>query len=518
MSNSKWIKILNDYEAHCKRVLKSTIVDTKETPSAKRKRIADLEKEYTTWFEYYLSHYAKSKCSWFHKKVAKLIINNPIIFIILRVFRGGAKSTHVNIGIPLFLYLVKNDLKFMLLVGETEPKAKKLLSKIQAEIQYNHKISNDYGNRFKIGNWADGNFTTIDGVHFFGLGIGQSPRGISEMEWRPDYISVDDADSKKRAKNPRLVNELFEYLKEDVMGTFGKERRRYIQSNNRFSKNTTVELMSKHFEKIIQECKQLGLSIYHHIIIAKAIMDNGKSGWPENYTLQDWEKIRIERGERSFQREYQDNPIEEGTVFKNDWIQFKQRLPLHQYDALTLYGDLSYKEQGDYKALILVGKTGREYHIIKAFVRKSTRALAAQWLYDIYEDMKLSKYNIRYKIEGLFAQDEFVNDFDQEGDKRGYHIPVVADKKPKANKHERIESMSGYFERLNVFFNTTEKDSADFNQLIEQILGFEKGSSINDDAPDALQSAIADLNSARIFNKDNTRITSRKDRVSKKRY
>jgi len=518
VSNSKWIKILNDYEAHCKRVLKSTIVDTKETPSAKRKRIADLEKEYTTWFEYYLSHYAKSKCSWYHKRLAKYLINNLIIYIVLRVFRGGAKSVHINIGIPLYLYLVKNDMKFMLLVGENETKAKKLISDIQAELQFNNKIAHDYGNRFKFGNWADGNFTTIDGVHFFALGIGQSPRGVREMENRPDYIVVDDVDTKKRAKNPKLVNELFEYLKEDIFGTFGKERRRYVQANNRFSKNSCIQLMSNHFEQIKEQSKQLGLSLYHHIIVAKAIMNSGKSGWPENYTLQDWEKIRIERGERSFQREYMDNPIEEGTVFKNDWIQFKQRLPLHQYDALTLYGDLSYKEQGDYKALILVGKTGREYHIIKAFVRKSTRALAAQWLYDVYEDMKLSKYNIRYKIEGLFAQDEFVNDFDQEGDKRGYHIPVVADKKPKSNKHERIESMSGYFERLNVFFNTTEKDSADFNQLIEQILGFEKGSSINDDAPDALQSAIADLNSARMFTKDNTRITSRKDRIHKKRY
>src|SRR5690606_13839569 len=288
--------------------------------------------------------------------------NNLIIYIVLRVFRGGAKSVHINIGIPLYLYLVKNDMKFMLLVGENETKAKKLISDIQAELQFNNKIAHDYGNRFKFGNWADGNFTTIDGVHFFALGIGQSPRGVREMENRPDYIVVDDVDTKKRAKNPKLVNELFEYLKEDIFGTFGKERRRYVQANNRFSKNSCIQLMSNHFEQIKEQSKQLGLSLYHHIIVAKAIMNSGKSGWPENYTLQDWEKIRIERGERSFQREYMDNPIEEGTVFKNDWIQFKQRLPLHQYDALTLYGDLSYKEQGDYKALILVGKTGREYH------------------------------------------------------------------------------------------------------------------------------------------------------------
>ena len=48
---------------------------------------------------------------------------------------------------------------------------------------------------------------------------------------------------------------------------------------------------------------------------------------------------------------------------------------------------------------------------------------------------------------------DFVNDFDIEGDERGWYIPVTADKKSKIDKFDRIESMAGYFERLNVFFN-----------------------------------------------------------------
>ena len=514
---SKWAKILNDYDRSCQQVYKSTQVDTRETPSQKRDRKKRLEARYTTWFEYYLKHYAKSPCSWYQKKVAKLMIGHPIVYVVLRAFRGAAKSVHTNIGIPLYLYLVKKELRFMLLVGENETKAKKLLSDIQAELQFNQKLDNDYGKRFKVGDWAEGSFTTTDGTHFFALGIGQSPRGIREMENRPDYISVDDVDTKKRSKNPKLVRELFEYLKEDIWGTFGKERRRYVQSNNRFSKNSCIQLMSDHFKQVIAQFRELKLPILHHVIVARAINDKGESGWPENYSLEDWEKIRIERGELSFQREYQDNPIEEGTVFKNEWIQKKKRLHLHRYDALTLYGDLSYKAQGDYKALLLVGKHGREFHVIKAFVRKTTRALTAKWLYDLYEDMGLKKYNIRYRIEGLFAQDEFVNDFDAEGDKRGYYIPVTADKKPKMGKHERIESMSGFFERGNVFFSVSEAENNDFKNLTSQLLGFEKGSAINDDAPDALQAAIADLNTARSINEKTTRIRSRKELVKNRK-
>ena len=57
--------------------------------------------------------------------------------------------------------------------------------------------------------------------------------------------------------------------------------------------------------------------------------------------------------------------------------------------------------------------------------------MLAQWLYDLVEDEKLLNFNIRYMIEGLFAMDDFVSDFDVEGDLRGWYIPVTADKKSK---------------------------------------------------------------------------------------
>lgn len=483
-----------EYARHCKTVLKSTQIDKVETIAQKSTRVKELEAEYIEWFSYYLGHYAKSKCSWYHKRVANKMIDNPTVFLIQRIFRSGAKSVHANVGIPLFLYLVKKDMSFMLLIGENENKSKKLLGDIQSEIQFNQKIIADYGKRFKYGDWSDGDFSTTDDINFMSLGIGQSPRGIREMEKRPDYISVDDVDTKKRSKNPKLVRELFEYLKEDVWGCYGDGNRRYIHSNNRFSKTSVVHLMSIHFEKVIEDYKLRNWKVVHHIIIANAINKHGDSGWPEAYDLDHWDRIRISNGERAFQREYMDNPIEEGTVFKNEWIRYGKRLPLHQYDGMIIYGDLSYKALADFKALLLVGRKGNKYHVIKALVRRTTRAQCAVWLYDLYEEMELRKFNIMYKIEGSFAQDQFVDDFDAEGRARGYMIPVLADKKSKSNKQERIESMSPFFERSEVEFNLKEKDSSDFTELINQVLAFEKGSTVNDDAPDCLQSAIDELN------------------------
>ena len=44
--------------------------------------------------------------------------------VLAEIYRSGAKSVHLDLGIPLYLY-VTGKLHFMLLVGQTDLKAKK---------------------------------------------------------------------------------------------------------------------------------------------------------------------------------------------------------------------------------------------------------------------------------------------------------------------------------------------------------------------------------------------------------
>ena len=194
-------------------------------------------------------------------------------------------------------------------------------------------------------------------------------------------------------------------------------------------------------------------------------------------------------------REYMHTHIEDGAIFKHEQIHHIRPKKKHIYDSLVLYGDLSYKAQRDYKAMVLVGKKDNDFHILHTYMRQLSRTDAAKWLYDLYEQKGLERFNITYLIEGLFSMDEFVSDFDAEGKERGYIIPVMADTRSKANKHDRIESMSGFFEKNLVYFSSFDK-TPDQDILIEQLLAFEKGSLSHDDGPDALQSAIAYLNRA----------------------
>lgn len=515
MATTRSSKLLRDYEAHRLRISRATAVATDSTPAHQRRRITRLEAEYTRWFEYYFPHYAKARCADYHRQAADLLTTADVCYLVYRVFRGGAKSVHANLGIPLYLYLVKKDLRFMLLVGENEEKAKKLISDIQLELTDNQKLIHDYGSRFQYGDWAQGRFMTSDHTRFWALGMGQSCRGVRQQEHRPDYISVDDIDTKQRSRNPKRTAEAYRYLTEDVWGTYGKGKRRYVQSNNRFAHHTAISYMSEHFENINQQCATACTPTHHHIIAIKAITTidgRQQSSWPECYTIQDLQQIRHDIGTLSFEREYQDNPIEEGSVFRNQWIHYKPSLPLEQYSRIVLYGDLSYTATADYKAIVMMGKWQKEYHVIRTHVRQTTNHKTAQWLYDTYESLQLADHHhISYYIEGSFAQHQFVQDFDAVGRERGYTIPVQCDMAKKPEKYLRIESMTSHFERGDIYFDTNQRDTIDMRTMIEQLLMFEKGSRGHDDGPDALQSALhilnqptADLTKARFTKRKHT--------------
>ena len=518
--DNKYYKILLDYDKHCRRIASATTIKINESAKERQKRIGWLEKDYIRWFEYHFPNYAKCKCAWFHRKLAEIIIKNKKCRTLAEWYRSAAKSVHIDMGIPLYLYLVTQDLHYMLLIGETEDKADKLLSGIQAQLQYNKRLINDYGERFKFGSWADGDFITTDGVKFTAIGFGQSPRGAREGENRPDYIVCDDTDNRRHVNNDRLMEDGVNYITEDVWGCFDNtddSTERFVFANNNFHKNSITNRLKNYFQVSQKRAKQEGDDSIFHVLTVNAVKDLSSfiPEWPEKTTAEYWRKKFNSPPYRSFMREYMHVHIQDGAVFKHEDIIWGQMLPLSQYDALCFYGDLSYKAAGDYKAMLLVGKTGRQYHIIYVYLRRGSRAKCAKWLYDLYEDKKLDRYNISYFIEGLFAMDEFVNDFDTEGDERGYHIPVVADKRGKTDKFDRIESTSGFFERHNVIFNVHHQNDPDFITLVDQFLAFERGSQANDDGPDAWHGAESKLNKITFVEKFPARTTSRKERRSK---
>ena len=275
-------------------------------------------------------------------------------------------------------------------VGKSEDNAKTLLSDLQAELQFNQRYINDFGPQFNSGDWQEGQFVTQDDCAFFALGRGQSPRGLRHRSNRPDYIVIDDLDDDELCLNDARVSKLTDWVKEALFGTFGAQGGRFVMVGNLISKCSVLANVAKTKGVFVSK-----VNVYDKW---------GNPSWPEF-----WKPDKIQAkadfmGYRAFQKEYMNNPITEGAVFRNDWIRWKRALPLREYAELVLYIDPSFKPttKNDFKAAKLWGKTkAGELHHIKAFCRQTTVVEMVRWVYDLYERIRDANGCVLYHITGL---------------------------------------------------------------------------------------------------------------------
>lgn len=480
------------WKEHCKEVQSLTELSSlaNETPAQKNKRIARLQKDYAAFCEYYFPHFLTLRDQTsgevlrtvhnapFHNAAALKVKNTPNLKAVFKWPRGHAKSTHFDIFLPLWLiFQPKRLINFMVVVGKSEDSAKRLLSDIQAELEFNQRIIADFGGQKNLGHWQEGEFTSQSGVNFLACGRGQSPRGLRERESRPDYIVIDDLDDDELCRNEKRVKELTDWVKEALFGALDVGRGRFIMVGNLISKTSVLA--------------NIAASRGVHVSEIKAVDKDGEPVWKEKWTKEEAQEYADFVGYRAWQKEMMHNPIKDGTIFRHEWIRYKKVLPLHKYEMLVCYTDPSFKSttSNDYKASRLWGKIGNELHLIDCYVRQDTVSGMVRWLYNLFESIP-ENVAVRFFMEANFMQDIILDEFTTEGNLRGYQLPILPDKRKKPEKIQRIEAISPLWERGFIYYNEALKDNPDMVVGIEQTLALERGSRVHDDAPDADEGAI----------------------------
>ncbi|HMP94615.1 MAG TPA: phage terminase large subunit, partial [Phnomibacter sp.] len=374
------------------------------------------------------------------------------------------------------------QLNVMILVGKSQDAAIRLLADLEAELQYNDRLRQDFGPQVKEGNWADGEFRTQDGCLFVALGRGQSPRGLKDRGKRPDYIVIDDIDDDELVRNPSRVGHILDWCLSALFGTMEGGRGRFVMVGNRIGKDSVLS----------RYASSPGL---HHTTV-NMLNSKGQPSWAENYSLPEVQQIREFIGERRFNKEYMNNPLSEGAIFMQKHIHYGAMLPLKQYRSLVCYTDPSFKDSAtaDYKATMLVGKTTTgHYHLLKAYCAQDSVSAMVGWHFAIM-DWVAGRVPVLYYMEANFLQDLILEAFKKAGEAAGHQVPIRGDSRKKPDKFARIEAMQPLFERGLLLINEAEKSSPGVSTLVEQLLMFEKGSRSHDDGPDALEGAICLLN------------------------
>jgi phage terminase large subunit-like protein len=468
------------YRLLVQHVTSNTFVNPLETTAEKQHRMASAKQCYNSFVNLYCKHYATAPCAPFHIALANAIKKNNRCKYLLGWGRGLAKSTHLNILIPLWLW-INGDIRVMLLVGQNQDKADVLLGDIQAEFEGNQLLINDFGAQRTLGSWEIGKFVTKNDCAFFALGMGQSPRGLRHRQYRPDYIVADDLDTKEVCRNPKRIRQAAAWICEDLLGTMDERGSRYIQVNNVFSTTTILTYIRDKKEGFIYNRQN-------------ATDAQGNPTWPAKNTREFYDTQRQAMGTLSFEAEYNNNPYTEGTIFTESMIHWAPVPRIDRYDSLVAFWDVAYSnaDTADFNAIKIWGLKDGTYYLIKAFVRQCNMEDALTWM-NTWAQLLPPNLHINWYYESQFWNDALRMVKAHVDARFAYPINLIKSTTPKGAKYDRIINLLPYYQQGKIIYNINEQRNADMQVGIAQLLGIEPGYHGHDDSPDADAQAIDKL-------------------------
>lgn len=465
------------WEEFVTMIVTSTYTDNKESEETREARKAMLEAAPEEWFKYYFPKFAYAPAANFHKEATGRILAHEEWYEVRMWSRELAKSTRTMMEV-LYLTLVghpkqQTQKKYVLLISNSLDNAERLLMPYRANLEYNKRLVQDYGEQPSDGKWQSAEFVTRQGVAFRALGVGQSPRGARNEEARPDIILFDDVDTDADCLNPELVARKWRWIEEAAIGA------------RSVSKATTIIFCGNRIAT--DTCIQRATNLADHVDEVNIRDEKGISTWPEKNSEVDIDRVLSQKSYAAQQKEYYNNPLTEGAVFSQ--LAYKPARPLTDYSVLVCYTDPSYKSTGDYKATVLVGKWEGEFHIIRCYLQQATTAEMIQWHLNIMQ--LVGGRSCYYHMEQVFMQDTLVKAVSDEGRKLGITIPISGDTRQKPDKYMRIESLLEPMHRNGeLYFNEAEKQNPHMVRLAEQFIAFGPGSRAHDDGPDAVEGAV----------------------------
>jgi hypothetical protein len=482
-------------------LIRATPVDLTETHSAKLKRMADLEKDVEAWFKYYFPNFCYAEPAPFHKAATKRILKNVKWYEVRAWSRELAKSTRTMMEV-MYLALT-GQIKNIILVSSTADAAEELLTPYMIILEDNQRIINDYGKQQSYGKWKSDKFITRKGVSFRSLGAGQSPRGKKNNEARPDTILIDDIDTDEECKNIDRIKDKWDWIEQALIPTVSVSGDwRIIFCGNIIAKDC---------------CIARAIKMADHADIINIRDKNGKSTWSKNSEA-DIDKLLSKVSYNSQQKEYYNNPISAGDVFKE--ITYKKVPPIHTCDAVLVYADPSTsnkdKSTASNKAVVVIGRKVNQYYVYKVWLDTASNARFVDWLYAAFVYLKGGKVDIvKIYIENNSLQDPHYEQvlmplvFAQSKHSNTV-LPITPDSRKKPDKFYRIEGTLEPLNRMGLLaFNLAEKEEPNMQRMEAQMLSVSTNSKTMD-GPDALEGGVWILQNNYADVKSNMHIIKRK--------
>jgi len=478
---------LQEWEEFLASIRNSTPIDLSESEEEKTRRLKELESDPEAWFKYYFPKYSFAEPAEFHKASTKRFVKAKRIYQRRAWARGLSKSTRRMFEVFYKTFALRFRTN-MLMVSKTEGNAIRLLSPYKANLEANQRLINDYGVQEKIGSWAEDEFVTRGGCAFRAVGAEQNPRGSRLEELRVTLIVFDDIDDDEVCRNPDRVEQRFNWIQQAVIPTVDIAGEYAICFDNNLIGEDSCAVRADEYatdSEIINIRDEFGVSV-----------------WPQKNSEKDIDDMLGMISYESAQKEYFNNPISSGKVFKE--MTYGKCPPLRDLPFVVVYADpspsnkdkpsLKSKAKNSCKAVVVVGYKDLKYYVYKCFLDVTTNSTFINWLY-AGRDYVNNKTQLYTYIENNSLQDPFYQQvllplIFEEGEQRNDVLSVIPDEREKPDKYFRIE---GTLEPINrtssLILNIDEKDDPHMKRLEAQFKSVSPNSKTMD-GPDAVEGGV----------------------------
>jgi len=452
---------LSDWKEFGDNIDNATPIDLKESAVDKLKRIKWLEADDERWFKYHFPNFYSSEPADFHIISTAKIMNVAEYYLVRSWARELSKTGRTMMEILKLALTGKK--RNILLVSNSYDNAERLLMPYMIILERNNRIINDYGAQKKIGSWEAGEFTTRKGVAFRALGAGQSPRGTRNNEIRPDVILIDDIDTDEDCRNPEIIEKRVKWIEEALIPT----------------RSISNGLLLIGCGNIIADyccITEMGAKADSWEVV-NIRDENGKSTWPQKNTEKLIDTALRTMSYESIQKEYYNNPMDGGKVFKN--LLDKAPFKLKECDYVIIYADPatsnSESKKSSGKGIGIIANKGLEYQVYKAWLDQITNAKFIDFLFEAYIICKNAGVEVIYVyIENNTLQNPFYEQvllplIYQKSNQLNIILPIRPDERKKPEKWTRIEGKLEPLVRLEkLTFNEKESNNPHMIRLKAQ--------------------------------------------------
>ncbi len=433
--------------------------------------------------------------------------------------RGHAKSTNVTLKNTLHAILYEYK-RYILIISDSSDQANTFLIDIKDTLEFNSKITQDFGNLKGKKYWKTSGILTSTGVKVEALGSGKKIRGRRHKQYRPDLIILDDIENDENVRTPeqrkKLMNWYYkavskagaEYTDFFYIGTILHydsllskvlKNPAYMVKKYKavitFAKNTRLWAS---WESIFTDLKNEdrerdALEFFHNH--ETEMMEGVEVLWPEKKSYYSLMVDKISEGTASFNSEYQNEPIDPDDCYFSE----EKMRTYNEYELFTdlkehnenylIFGfvdpSLGKNKTSDYSAIITVAKEmiSNFMYVIDADIERRLPNEIISAIFAKVEWLRL-EFGLTYKIFGVETnqfQLLFKDRLAEISAQKGVYLPLRGINQ-NADKIGRIQSMQPDVENGYIKFNIRHKT------LDEQMRFFPMAS--HDDGPDALQGAL----------------------------